>query len=303
MISRFSETYKEGPHKKWDIDPESSNLESSRLAEMAWENLEKDEENDKALKKIPKEKDTAMLDHNNHPYFIDSLKSDCRYNLYLPINFTRSSGLRTRKMILRNGQSQMSWAVELNISSKGYSHIVRGWLEFSTANGLKEGDHFKLELIQTGIKPIAVFYSNISLAYINGHLTFESIPVSYRKYIKGRRNNKTVVLKRGCQKWRVKMIDWAFTEGWDNFVRVNGVQEFDVVVFKHQGNMLFDTMYIPKNYALANGLSNGEMILKYAENEGSWKVKFANHSGIFYYIQVGLKEFCVANGLKKGDRP
>ncbi|XP_076953002.1 B3 domain-containing protein REM10-like [Bidens hawaiensis] len=195
----------------------------------------------------------------------------------------------------------------------------------------------------------------------------QSIPMSHRKYIKGRRNNKTVVLKRGCKKWPVKMIDWAFGEGWDKFVRENGVQEFDIVVFKHQGNMVFDTtvfdtswckrefydnqvtkpsrkcrrilliiivqlielrsmkmintndqhpsfikalsssdsrnrLYIPKKFALANGLSNGEMILKYAEHDGSWKVKFANHLGVYYYIQPGLKEFCVANGLKKGDR-
>ncbi|XP_076913698.1 B3 domain-containing protein REM10-like [Bidens hawaiensis] len=175
--------------------------------------------------------------------------------------------------------------------------------------------------------------------------------MSYRKYIKRRRSNKTVVLKRGCKKWPVKLIDWVFDEGWNDFVRENGVQEFDIVVFKHQGNMVFDTMvfdtswcereyyndqvtkpsrksmkkintndqhpsfikalsssdsrnrlYIPKKFALANGLSNGEMILKYAENDGSWKVKLANHSGMFYYIQAGLKEFCVANGLKKGDR-
>lgn len=41
LQSRFSEEYKSGPHKKWDIDPDNTNLEGSctRLEHMQWENL------------------------------------------------------------------------------------------------------------------------------------------------------------------------------------------------------------------------------------------------------------------------
>ncbi|KAE8704288.1 hypothetical protein F3Y22_tig00110458pilonHSYRG00438 [Hibiscus syriacus] len=51
---RFSEAYKEGPHKKWDMDLESTNLESSRIEDMVWEDLEEDEDNDngKGKKKV-----------------------------------------------------------------------------------------------------------------------------------------------------------------------------------------------------------------------------------------------------------
>ena len=48
LLSRFSESYKSGPHKNWDINPESTYIEgsSSRLDEMVWENLdEEDTEN------------------------------------------------------------------------------------------------------------------------------------------------------------------------------------------------------------------------------------------------------------------
>ncbi|XP_039063935.1 uncharacterized protein LOC120208863 [Hibiscus syriacus] len=45
-IDWFFEVYKEGPHKKWDMDPESTNLESSRIEDMVWEDLEEDEDND-----------------------------------------------------------------------------------------------------------------------------------------------------------------------------------------------------------------------------------------------------------------
>nr|XP_043631554.1 uncharacterized protein LOC122603007 [Erigeron canadensis] len=46
--SRLQESYKSGPNKRWDMDPESSYLEgsSARLEEMLWENLD-----DKAIGK------------------------------------------------------------------------------------------------------------------------------------------------------------------------------------------------------------------------------------------------------------
>ncbi|GJX02582.1 B3 DNA binding domain-containing protein [Tanacetum coccineum] len=70
-----------------------------------------------------------------------------------------------------------------------------------------------------------------------------SIPISYQKYLVSRRKNKTAILKRVCRKWHVKIDnDWVFGEGWEAFGRDNGVQDFDFVVFKHQGNMVFDTM-------------------------------------------------------------
>lgn len=61
LLSRFYESYKTGPYKKWDVNPESSYLEgsSSRLEEMQWENLadlgqvtdDGDEENGKRQRK------------------------------------------------------------------------------------------------------------------------------------------------------------------------------------------------------------------------------------------------------------
>ena len=45
LSSRFTEEYKEGPHKKWDMDTESTELEGSRLEDIEWEDLEEDEDN------------------------------------------------------------------------------------------------------------------------------------------------------------------------------------------------------------------------------------------------------------------
>ncbi|GKC04516.1 hAT dimerization domain, ribonuclease H-like domain protein [Tanacetum coccineum] len=44
LISRFSQSYKEGPSKKWDMNPESAYFEgsASRMEDMQWENLDED---------------------------------------------------------------------------------------------------------------------------------------------------------------------------------------------------------------------------------------------------------------------
>lgn len=68
------------------------------------------------------------------------------------------------------------------------------------------------------------------------YMSWRAIPKSFRKYLKG--ENKSAILKMGNQKWLVKIDD-----GWGNFVRVNGVQDFDLVVFKHEGNLVFDTWF------------------------------------------------------------
>lgn len=71
---------------------------------------------------------------------------------------------------------------------------------------------------------------------------FQSIPVSFLiKLNKGR--CKKAILRRGCHEWGVVICDeGVFLYGWRKFVRDNGVEEFNFIVFKHQGNMVFDFM-------------------------------------------------------------
>ncbi|MFS7960811.1 putative transcription factor B3-Domain family [Helianthus anomalus] len=162
----------------------------------------------------------------------------------VPINFVRANRLSTRGMILRYGQSETLWMAELRIRANSY--IIGGWHDFYIGNGLKEGDEFKLELIQSGTKPVAIFY-NLG--------TNESGKVKTPNFVR---------TLRGSSNSQVRL-------------------------------------YIPKELALQNGLTNGELILKDVKNEGTWTVNISNHLGRFYYIHTGLNEFCIANGLKKGD--
>ncbi|KAL4577035.1 hypothetical protein LXL04_013136 [Taraxacum kok-saghyz] len=54
LCSRFSEAYKEGPHKKWDMNPESTNLENSMLEDMMWDDLDDDDDEDNGRGKRPR---------------------------------------------------------------------------------------------------------------------------------------------------------------------------------------------------------------------------------------------------------
>nr|ADX86900.1 auxin response factor [Helianthus annuus] len=67
-----------------------------------------------------------------------------------------------------------------------------------------------------------------------------SIPKSFLTKLDGWRGKKAT-LRRGCHTWAVHIGDGGvFGDGWRKFVVENGVQEFDIIVFKHQGNMVFD---------------------------------------------------------------
>ncbi|PWA58739.1 auxin response factor [Artemisia annua] len=91
----------------------------------------------------------------NYPYF----------DVYLPKEFARKNGLFNKEeMILKNVRNEGSWTVELKSSKNNrYCYIRRGWKEFYVANGLKDGDHFKFELVNNGEKPTANFrFQNIS---------------------------------------------------------------------------------------------------------------------------------------------
>ncbi|KAL4577100.1 hypothetical protein LXL04_013203 [Taraxacum kok-saghyz] len=54
LCSRFSEAYKEGPYKKWDMNPESTNLENSMLEDMMWDDLDDDDDEDNGRGKRPR---------------------------------------------------------------------------------------------------------------------------------------------------------------------------------------------------------------------------------------------------------
>lgn len=103
------------------------------------------------------------------------------------------------------------------------------------------------------------------------------IPEPFTKYLESTWKNKTAILRRGCHKWPVKIVDdWAFGQGWEDFVKQNGVKDCNFVVFKHQGNMVFDIKvfdhtWCEKEYPTLDNVTENE-----AEKAECSKVKSAS---------------------------
>ncbi|KAJ9543423.1 hypothetical protein OSB04_023130 [Centaurea solstitialis] len=94
LVSRFSEAYKDGPHKKWDMDPESTYLEGSTF-ESEWEGLD-DEDDPKGKGKKQRQGLSESRSRSAIPY-----RSVPRIRLKIPI-FT--SGLNIPIPIAINPQ-------------------------------------------------------------------------------------------------------------------------------------------------------------------------------------------------------
>ncbi|CAI9267778.1 unnamed protein product [Lactuca saligna] len=107
------------------------------------------------------QKERIPYEEDDLPYFMGKLKS-CnirRSHLYLPLKFARLNGLINKKqMILKNVEDGRTWSLEIQNHKKKFYYIGQGWKDFRVANGLKEGDCFKLQVVDKGEMPIANFY-------------------------------------------------------------------------------------------------------------------------------------------------
>nr|GMD21782.1 B3 domain-containing protein REM10-like [Ipomoea batatas] len=81
------------------------------------------------------------------------------------------------------------------------------------------------------------FFKPIHQGFKNG----VSIPTAFLdKYLKGQAP-KFAILRRGDRSWRVKMSGGRMLgDGWEKFAAENGLSVGDVVVFRQEGDNVFD---------------------------------------------------------------
>ncbi|KAM7486195.1 hypothetical protein LguiA_002204 [Lonicera macranthoides] len=96
---------------------------------------------------------------HGHPSFSSTLTaSNININvMYIPMEFARTNGLTNRKceMIMKDEKGR-SWPMRLRHNGSHVS-VSKGFHQFHTANGLKEGDSFIIQLLQNGNKPLMNF--------------------------------------------------------------------------------------------------------------------------------------------------
>ncbi|CAH1442323.1 unnamed protein product [Lactuca virosa] len=98
------------------------------------------------------------FEEDDRRYIMGKLKSKL-HQLYLPQDFVRLNGLlNKKKVILKNTEDERLWWVDLKKYKNMTCYIMgQGWKDFRVANGLKEGDCFKLSVVD-GDNPIVSFY-------------------------------------------------------------------------------------------------------------------------------------------------
>ncbi|XP_009766332.1 B3 domain-containing protein REM8-like isoform X1 [Nicotiana tabacum] len=181
--------------------------------------------------------------------------------LRLPMQFARANGLTNKNCGLIISDETQR-RWNLRLATYGSQVcIVGGWNEFHAANDLKVGDCIMFEVVTNGDKPIRKFY--------------------------GKPNPS--------MKSSSKAFPYAGTDTHKPFSRSHFVCTVRPYYLSN------DLLYIPKQFALANGLTNKkcDLIIR-DELQRSWNVRLCSF-GNSVFIRGGWHEFRNAKCLKEGD--
>ncbi|OAY53553.1 putative B3 domain-containing protein REM15 isoform X3 [Manihot esculenta] len=77
-----------------------------------------------------------------------------------------------------------------------------------------------------------------------------SIPVSFFKYLKGQKCERAILRGRTGKIWPVKINSRSFEDGWKDFVEDHDLHVGDFLVFRHEGEMVFDVMVFESSACL-----------------------------------------------------
>ncbi|XP_050216898.2 putative B3 domain-containing protein REM15 [Mercurialis annua] len=247
-------------HVKQEIESSSSSSSSS--------SEEEDDESDlRALKKqkqvkitIPEENVDSYVPEN--PYFLVNLTAygATSSKKHIPMKFAMENGLRNRHgEILLVDEEGRSWVAEQKYKkSDGQDYIGNGWRTFCTANYLKEGDTFFLELTHKANKPVFKMTrlkrflktekdgssstknpkSSATMKATYGRNGQPKIPRDFaRRNNLTRRHAKMILINEGGSSWLVSLVKDKsggihMGHGWSVFAAANGIREGDAFMLQ-----------------------------------------------------------------------
>ncbi|XP_075109473.1 B3 domain-containing protein REM5 isoform X1 [Nicotiana tabacum] len=74
------------------------------------------------------------------------------------------------------------------------------------------------------------------------------IPTGFLKYLKGYDHIEHAILRRGSKQWRVKVNGCRFEVGWADFAQQHDLQLGDLLIFRHEGNMVFEVIIFDSSH-------------------------------------------------------
>ncbi|KAG5378946.1 hypothetical protein IGI04_026788 [Brassica rapa subsp. trilocularis] len=148
-----------------------------------------------------------------------------RYQLFLPMGFAKRNGINKPGKITLLGQDGVKQEVALKQNKRaGQMQIGKGCRVFRDAHGLKIGQPFVLELIwedeASPTIPVAFFLKHVQGR--NDHIKIAKLTTDA--------SDKT---------WTVKMDALKLTHGWEDFALAHDLRVGDMIVFRHEGELVF----------------------------------------------------------------
>ncbi|KAG5390021.1 hypothetical protein IGI04_031562 [Brassica rapa subsp. trilocularis] len=149
-----------------------------------------------------------------------------------------------------------------------------------------------------------------------------AIPLDfYSKHIQGAEINKPWKLRSDAsdQIWEVIREGRTLTKGWKEFTEAHDLRIGDIVIFKHEGDMVFHVtpfgpscceiqythphIFLPVEAMRCGALNQQCKEVKLVNKEGkSWTARFGfSESDGAYYISRGWRKFCRDNRCTNGD--
>ncbi|XP_059305924.1 B3 domain-containing protein REM10-like isoform X2 [Lycium ferocissimum] len=237
-------------------------------------------------KAVPNVEDAKGLNHSPS-HFICTMKSYCISKCFLPVPspFARLNGLRNRRCAIIIIDEQRLWTFRLYFS--GYTtNIGGGWRNFCFANCLKEADRLMFETIANGEKPILKFRDP------RGNVSLQP---------KGKKTNLDTERVSTQEKSKPNIISSC-----EAVLNVEAAKDIPLghphfICTMKSYNLSKYFMQLPSPFARLNGLRNRKCAIMIRDEQRSWTFRLYS-SGRHTCIAGGWRDFCIANGLKEGDR-
>ncbi|CDY16180.1 BnaA09g29140D [Brassica napus] len=243
--------------------------------------------------------------------------------LYLPLAFTRMNCINKPIKIMLLGKDGVKKHVVdlLKNKSTGAMRFGKGWREFCDAHGVKVGESFQLELFREDEEAIPVLkhegkmvfhvtafgpslcefqYTSASSHNINDvsdddHTNKTGKLLFYEMYSNSAEKDAITGNSSGEKRKRVKKNPRTKEE--------SSSDHSHFVAHVTPSSLSCDRLYVPKGFAMSNGLDNmsGKEIVLLNEEGRSWNLNITyNESGMHTFVRPGWRRFCAENGMNQG---
>ncbi|KFK32628.1 hypothetical protein AALP_AA6G268100 [Arabis alpina] len=165
--------------------------------------------------------------------------------LHLPSQFMKANGINKLGKMTLLGENEMEWSGYL-LTKDGTVALGKGWDEFCEANGVKSGEPFTLEFLNSSrdlelLKMANKHFFKPLLPGFHSHLTIPD--AFFLKYIQGRNEQTMAKLRSDASKiiWEVKVEEdgQKLTDGWKEFALAHDLGVGDIAVFRQERYMAF----------------------------------------------------------------